>query len=602
MCTRIVRWLLPGLLCLLASDLCGQMRRDTVRVVTWNILNFPGSNYPARLPAFQKIMRCVQPDLLVVQEMLSQNGVDLFLNQVLNSKSDSKYQAAPFVNGPDTDNALFYNATKFTLLSNRQISTVPRDISVFTLQYQGFKNAPALKIYACHLKAGNTPTDLTQKHAAATILRHELNQGNAASYFFVCGDFNVYKSSEAAYQELIESQSDNDGRGFDPLDKIGSWTANASYQQLHTQSTRTQAVGGGASGGLDDRFDFVLISNQLRANAVYRYLEQSYTAYGNDGQHFNKDINAGSNAAVPDSIATALYEASDHLPVYLDFTIFPNQPPQITSTNQTMAVEDAFFFYQAQATDVEHDKMTFTFQDYPAWLTPRDSIITGTPSEGASDTTFTCIASDGQTADTLVVAVTVVPVNDPPQIVRLQDWSLVNAETYWIDLDTCVIDPDDPVTALQWQVTADDPRLRIHFEQHRVGFNAPGWSGKTRVTLTVTDRAGAADTLKVKVTGNAITNAAVTQSELPVTCFLAPNYPNPFTAWTRIDFGLAAPAYTRLRIYNLSGALVSELRHNQFAAGRYHLIWEAGNYPGGVYFIRLETEHFVRTIKCVHLK
>jgi hypothetical protein len=54
-----------------------------------------------------------------------------------------------------------------------------------------------------------------------------------------------------------------------------------------------------------------------------RILTSTYQAYGNDGNHFNDSINRLPNAAVPDSIANALHNASDHLPVTARF-IFPH--------------------------------------------------------------------------------------------------------------------------------------------------------------------------------------------------------------------------------------------------------------------------------------
>jgi len=48
-----------------------------------------------------------------------------------------------------------------------------------------------------------------------------------------------------------------------------------------------------------------------------RYLENSYEAVGNDGNHFNSNLLQGANSMYPDSIVNALYYMSDHLPVLL---------------------------------------------------------------------------------------------------------------------------------------------------------------------------------------------------------------------------------------------------------------------------------------------
>lgn len=72
---------------------------------------------------------------------------------------------------------------------------------------------------------------------------------------------------------------------------------------------------------MDDRFNFILFSNALQENNDYNYIDDSYTAYVYDGQNFNNAINDVANTAVPDTIVEALYNASDHLPVYLNFIV-----------------------------------------------------------------------------------------------------------------------------------------------------------------------------------------------------------------------------------------------------------------------------------------
>ncbi|MEZ4784893.1 MAG: hypothetical protein R3F28_12555 [Candidatus Kapaibacterium sp.] len=78
--------------------------------------------------------------------------------------------------------------------------------------------------------------------------------------------------------------------------------------------------GGGVNGGMDDRFDQILLSPAL----LSRYLPGSYTSFGNDGNHFNDSINAMPNTAVSPELAQALHDASDHLPVYLDLVFEKN--------------------------------------------------------------------------------------------------------------------------------------------------------------------------------------------------------------------------------------------------------------------------------------
>ena len=93
-----------------------------------------------------------------------------------------------------------------------------------------------------------------------------------------------------------------------------------------------------------------------------------------------------------------------------------NDPPVITSTAAAVATEDIAFTYTATADDPENSALSFLFEDYPGWLAPSGAVITGTPTEGTGDTTFTVIVSDGELGDTLEVTLTVQPVNDPPLI------------------------------------------------------------------------------------------------------------------------------------------------------------------------------------------
>ena len=70
---------------------------------------------------------------------------------------------------------------------------------------------------------------------------------------------------------------------------------------------------------MDDRFDWLFVSEDiLEESSEIRYVDNTYLVVGNDGNHFNQAINAGNNSSVIDSIADALHDASDHLPVYMD--------------------------------------------------------------------------------------------------------------------------------------------------------------------------------------------------------------------------------------------------------------------------------------------
>jgi endonuclease/exonuclease/phosphatase family metal-dependent hydrolase len=286
---------------------------DTLRVASYNLLNFPGNDVATRIPYFRKVIHSMNPDILVAQEMTSQAGTSMFLNDVMNAYVPGLYSAAPFRDGPDTDNEIFFKSDRVSLITASYLPTALRDIAEYVLSIIG--SSDTIRIYSLHLKA-STGSDNEQKRLAeATILREHLNALPPGSKFMIVGDFNIYRSDEPAFQKLIGNETDNDGRVKDPLNAVGAWNNNFSFRFIHTQSPRVRSFGGGSTGGLDDRFDMMLTSSSLEANLIV----SSYTSYGNDGNHFNDSINRLPNTAVPDSVADALHYASDHLPIYADY-------------------------------------------------------------------------------------------------------------------------------------------------------------------------------------------------------------------------------------------------------------------------------------------
>ena len=294
---------------------------DTLRVATYNILQFPDAEYAARLHYYRIVLNEIDPDILVVQEMKSQEGVDNFLNEVLNYYQADKYTAAPFISGPDDDNAMFYKADKIALVSNRQISTNLRDISEYVLFYIHLADPTEFRVYSLDFKAYNNDYSKNKRFSESLTLRNELNELSPDTHFFVCGSFNFYTTSEQGFGTLTGIMSDNDGRCFDPINRTGDWYLNQTFADIHTQSTRTTEFGGGGDGGMNERADMIMVSSAVIDGIVYDYLDGTYTTFGNDAQHFTSNINDDINQSVPDSVADALYYASDHVPVYLDFTV-----------------------------------------------------------------------------------------------------------------------------------------------------------------------------------------------------------------------------------------------------------------------------------------
>ncbi len=301
-----------------------------VKIATYNLLNYGGGT--DRASHYKIVTNGLQADLLVTQEITASSAPAAFLANVLNAADGpGGYAKATFNDGYDTDNALFYRTAKFSFNANdpdsfKVLSTDLRDINRWKLRLNGYTSPAAdIYIYSMHLKA--SPGYETQRAAEAAVARADANTLPAGSHFIYCGDLNVYTSSEPAYSvQLTGSMANNNGRAYDPINMPGDWHDGSAFALIHTQSpcNGSGCASGGATGGLDDRFDHLLISAALQDSVGFDYVPGTFVAYGNDGQHFNDAIDGGGfNNAVGLTIAAALRQASDHIPVRADFQVPP---------------------------------------------------------------------------------------------------------------------------------------------------------------------------------------------------------------------------------------------------------------------------------------
>jgi hypothetical protein len=96
-------------------------------------------------------------------------------------------------------------------------------------------------------------------------------------------------------------------------------------------------------------------------------------------------------------------------------------------------------------------------------------------------------------------------------------------------------------------------------------------------------------------------------SPLPLAFYLEQNHPNPFTASTRIAFGIGETTDVSLNIYDISGRLVRVLIDGNRDARRYETLWDGIDNKGqavasGVYFYRLTAGNRTLTKKMLLLK
>ncbi|UCC79408.1 MAG: right-handed parallel beta-helix repeat-containing protein [Candidatus Zixiibacteriota bacterium] len=93
-----------------------------------------------------------------------------------------------------------------------------------------------------------------------------------------------------------------------------------------------------------------------------------------------------------------------------------------------------------------------------------------------------------------------------------------------------------------------------------------------------------------------------TAPELPGDLALLRIYPNPFNAATTIEYVLTETAEVEISIYNLLGQRIETLYTGKSPAGNQSLIWNADEYPSGVYFTRLRAGDKIHSRKIIFLK
>ena len=91
-------------------------------------------------------------------------------------------------------------------------------------------------------------------------------------------------------------------------------------------------------------------------------------------------------------------------------------------------------------------------------------------------------------------------------------------------------------------------------------------------------------------------------NSMPDKFLLMQNYPNPFNATTVIRYTLPEAVDVRIEIYNILGQRVEILFAGFQQAGEHAVVWDASDYPSGVYFARLEIAAQSSHIKMVLLK
>jgi len=299
----------------------------------YNVLNYPIQEPANRIQYLQTILDDYRPDIFMICELNNEEGAYNILNIMKEINDD--YERADFeLNSSDNSignsnnfqNLIFFNSSKFTLEEQFIIPSIYRDFNHYRLKSTTNTeeiDSVFIEVLVGHLKASSGETNEQLRLTMVNDLLDYVNTMPSDSNIVFGGDLNVYTFNEPAFLELLDTS--NNIVFADPANRLGNWHNNSSFIDMFTQSTRTQSGLGGASGGFDDRFDFVLTSSNMLTNSDIYYVDNSYEVYGNNANFncYNQSINS-SNCDGDDYnqiIRNALYNMSDHLPVTLELQL-----------------------------------------------------------------------------------------------------------------------------------------------------------------------------------------------------------------------------------------------------------------------------------------
>lgn len=86
------------------------------------------------------------------------------------------------------------------------------------------------------------------------------------------------------------------------------------------------------------------------------------------------------------------------------------------------------------------------------------------------------------------------------------------------------------------------------------------------------------------------TAVSLVDSQQPTTWSLGEAWPNPFNPETRISLTLSRAADVELRVFDLGGRLVEELRQGWMTAGQHDLAWKPASAAAGIYLLEARIE------------
>ena len=104
---------------------------------------------------------------------------------------------------------------------------------------------------------------------------------------------------------------------------------------------------------------------------------------------------------------------------------------------------------------------------------------------------------------------------------------------------------------------------------------------------------------KISLTNTAL---SINKELIPDKYSISNIYPNPFNPSTTILFSIPEYGFTTINIFDNNGRKLETVANKFLNAGDFSIIWNAFDYPSGIYLIRMECGMFAQTQKMVLIK
>jgi len=284
-----------------APDVLAQV---TVRIMSYNLNDYASDN--SRDSYFISVISTINPDIFVGIELTSSTRASNFRTNVLNQTGHGTYSMGTFLVNPENssdNNAIYYKSSAFSVISQSMIipSNSYGNHPTYRFVLQHTSTGEQIVIFGTHLSSGSTSSDRNQRTAEVNIIRGITDAYSSGIYFIAAGDFNLGSGTEQAFKKLLNST--NTGYFIDPFGFTGfsDWSQDKYYTH--------------ASNSLSNRYDLILNSQSVVDAGGIKYQNNTFTIGGNDGIH---------------NPPSSYQNASDHLPVYADYTFADALPVELS--------------------------------------------------------------------------------------------------------------------------------------------------------------------------------------------------------------------------------------------------------------------------------